>query len=140
MPKPRFKTLRADLLRKGVSPHYVRRTVSELQDHYLDLESEALAAGRSAEHAAAEAKARLGEESTIAAAVAAQSELQSWPLRRPWAICVRSLILLALIPVLPIRACMGRGELIARWSLSISFSALVTGGLLLGMWALVMRF
>ena len=45
MPDEQFESLRLELLRSGVAPLYVERTILELGEHYADLESAALAAG-----------------------------------------------------------------------------------------------
>ena len=73
MPDERFESLRLELLRSGVAPLYVERTVLELGEHYADLESAALAAGYGAEEAARAARAALGNEREIAAAVLARA-------------------------------------------------------------------
>ena len=45
--REQFAALRRELLRGGVSPLYVERTILELGEHYEDLENDALAAGMS---------------------------------------------------------------------------------------------
>jgi len=86
MDKPDFAAIRERLLRGGVAPRHVRRTVAELQDHYADLVSEALGHGSRPDAAAAEARRRLGAEETIVAEVLGRRELRSWAHRWPWAI------------------------------------------------------
>ena len=84
--------------------------------------------------AAVEALRRLGQQDAIAAEVLAKPELRSWPERWPWIVSLlRPVLLLLLLPALPVLACAGRGPAIARWSVSISLAALLTGGLLLVM-------
>ena len=64
MPDAAFESLRLELLRSGVAPLYVERTIVELGEHYVDLESAALAAGlerrRSGAQRARHARQRTG--------------------------------------------------------------------------------
>lgn len=134
MPEPLFSDLEQQLLTGGVKPHCVQRTLAELRDHFCDLERDLLADGISPEEAAERARATLGDERTLAAAVLARPELRDW--RCSWpraAACLNSVTLLAVLPAVPVAYCAYRGPLIARWSASVSLAALVTGGLLLGL-------
>lgn len=134
MPKPEFAELRDALLRGGVAPVYIRRTLLELDEHYLDLERDGVDAGLSLEHAASRARAELGSERVIAAAVLARLELKDWTYRWPrLACCLRSVVLVALLPAWPVAFCVYRGRLIARWSVSVALAMLVTGSLLLSL-------
>jgi hypothetical protein len=87
MPEP-FELLRETLLRAGVAPMHVRRYLRELSEHYTDLVGEALEAGRSADEAKAAARARLGGDEALAAAMLAEPSLRSWTGRAPWATLV----------------------------------------------------
>ncbi len=140
MSKPRFERLKRALLDGGVAGRYVQRTVLELQDHYTDIENEALAAGLSAHDAARQARAALGSEKSIAAVVIAHTELRDWTHRWPRAArYARTAVLLIVLPVVPVLYCAYRGPSIARWSISASLALLLTGGLLLGMqWLIVL--
>lgn len=134
MPSPKLTALKTSLRAGGVSPAYISRLLAELDDHYADLEREERATGREPAIAAVEALRRLGQQDTIAAEVLAKPELRSWPDRWPWFVSLlRPVLLLLLLPALPVLACAGRGPTIARWSISISLAALLTGGLLLAM-------
>jgi hypothetical protein len=84
MREPDFNSLKERLLRNGVAPKHVRRTIAELKDHHTDLFSEALARGHSVEEAAPEASIRLGDEDMLAAEVIARPELRSFAYRWPW--------------------------------------------------------
>jgi len=84
MREPDFHDLRETLLRGGVAPKHVRRTIAELRDHQTDLFGEALSRGCSFEDAEREASMRLGDEDALAAVVLARPELQSWTHRWPW--------------------------------------------------------
>ncbi len=117
-----------------MSSAYISRLLAELDDHYADLEQDERASGREPAAAAAAALRRLGPPETIAAEVLAKPELRSWPYRWPWLVSLlRPIMVLLLLPSLPILACADRGPAIARWSVSISLGAVLTGGLLLAM-------
>jgi hypothetical protein len=80
-----FAALRERLLRAGVAPKHVRRTIAELEAHRQDIVTELRGRGVSAAQAEADARARLGSDETIAASVLARPELRSWARKRPWA-------------------------------------------------------
>ena len=84
MREPDFDSLKERLLRGGVAPKHVRRTIAELRDHHTDLFAESFARGCSLEEAGREASIRLGDENALAAAVIARPELRSWAHRWPW--------------------------------------------------------
>ena len=128
--REQFAALRLELLRGGVSPLYVERTILELGEHYEDLENDARCAGMSEEDAALTALKMLGSEQTIAAAVMARPELMSWSHRWPTvALCVRSAATIGALPALPVLYCV-RSEELVRWSGAVA-SAVVLVGLLL---------
>lgn len=125
-----FAALRLELLRGGVSPLYVERTILELGEHYEDLESDALSAGMSAQDAACAARTMLGREETIAAAVMARPELQSWSHRWPTvALCVRSAATIGAMPAIPVLYCV-RSEELARWGSAVGAAVVIVGMLL----------
>lgn len=131
MPQPEFIGLTRALLAAGVAPRYVRRTIDELSDHRADIEADALATGLSREDAAALARAALGTDADIVAAVSARSELLQWARRWPRsARCVESACYFVSLPAAPIAYCVGHGPAIARWGVSTSLAALLTGVLL----------
>jgi len=80
-----FSALSERLLRAGVAPKHVRRTVTELEAHLQDIVTELRASGMPATQAQADARARLGSDETLAASVLARPELRSWARKRPWA-------------------------------------------------------
>jgi hypothetical protein len=84
MREPDFYWLRERLVREGVAPKHVRRTIAELRDHHTDLFAEAFARGCSVEDAEREASTRLGDEDFLAAEVLARPELRTWAYRWPW--------------------------------------------------------
>jgi hypothetical protein len=131
MPNREFDALRLELLRGGVSPIYVERTIIELGEHYEDLERDALETGMSREEAAQTARTMLGGETVILQAVLARPELQSWSRRWPtMALCVRSAAAIGILPALPILYCVDRGQYIARWGGAIGIAVLLVGLLL----------
>lgn len=132
MRRRELERLRIDLKRGGVSRRYVNRTLEELEDHYADLEADALAAGCTAEQAARRARESLGTGTSIAAAVLARSELKGFGAHWPrTARCVRSACALAAWPAAPVGYLAARGPDVARWSISAGLSLLLTSGLLL---------
>src|SRR5262245_754434 len=99
MREGQFESLRLELLRSGVTPVYVDRTILELEEHYSDLEGAALAAGVDANEAARLAMATLGNERAIAAAILAHPELLTFSTRYPrFAQCLT-------LPGLPLMFC-----------------------------------
>jgi hypothetical protein len=77
MPKP-FHELRERLLRAGVAPRHVRRYLAELADHFADLRTEEVSAGRDTRDAESAALARLGRMDDLANAMIGQRKFQSW--------------------------------------------------------------
>lgn len=127
----RFDGLKLELLRCGVAPLYVERTVLELEEHCEDLERDALAAGFSPEAAARAALARLGNQASIVAAVLARPELRVWSYRWPRAAwCLRSAATVIAIPGRPVIFCIDRGPEIARWATALGTATLLVATLL----------
>jgi hypothetical protein len=131
MRAPEYKCLRLTLLESGIAPRFVERTILELREHYVDIELDALNSGLSASAAAAHARATLGSEVAIVAAVRARPELLSFAHR--WPACarrLRAIAFYALLPAVPIVYCAQRRSAIARWGVSIGVAFVLTGGLL----------
>lgn len=132
MPRLDLAGLQNDLLRAGVAPRHVRRTVAELTDHYDDLVGNALADG--ADRAAAEKSALrdLGDLRDIAAAIRAQPGLRSWANRFPYvALIVYPLTYVALLPAIPIMAGVAHAGALGRWAACIFLSGVVTAAMFL---------
>ncbi len=128
MPDERFESLRLELLRSGVAPLYVERTVLELGEHYADLEGAALAAGYGAEEAARAARAALGNEREIAAAILARPELLTFSTRWPRvAHCLHSA---ATLPGLPLLYCIEHRPDLARWGVALGVATTLMGSIL----------
>ncbi|HEX5047142.1 MAG TPA: hypothetical protein VFX89_08490 [Gammaproteobacteria bacterium] len=129
--RAQFESLKLELLRGGVAPSYVERTILELREHCEDLEADALAAGLEKEQAARLALAQLGSEESIAAAVLARGELLVWTRRWPrTASCLRSAATIVALPGLPVAYCIDRGAEIARWSAALGSALVLVSALL----------
>jgi hypothetical protein len=79
-----FDALGEELLRAGVAPRHVRRYLRELTDHLADLTEAQRAAGHGEEDARLRARALLGGNGELAAAMLAEPRLRSWAARAPW--------------------------------------------------------
>ena len=124
--------LRSNLLRYGVAPRHVRRTITELEDHFDDLVEQGLCDGEDRLQARSNAQAALGSLDDIAEAVRAQPELRSWAFRHPrLAAVVYPLTCLALLPAAPVFIGYAHATLIARWIACLLLSGLVTAGMFL---------
>ncbi len=134
MLNPEFSELQRALVRAGVAPRYVCRTIQELTDHLDDIAADAIAAGADPAAARAAARAVLGTDQDLLAAVAARTELQSWAARWPRAAAIvnQSAFWLAM-PFVPVIYCAQHRAAIARWGVSAGLGAVVTAGLLFSM-------
>ena len=81
-----FDNLREKLLAGGIAPRHVRRYLAELNEHLDDLTREQREAGYDTEDAALRARARLGGDDELAAAMLAQKGFRSVAARAPWAV------------------------------------------------------
>ena len=134
MPDPAFESLRLELLQSGVDSLYVERTIAELSEHYLDLRDEGVAAGLDAEEAARGARATLGTDRLIAAAVLARPELLSFSTRWPRvAHCLQSAASIGTLPGLPLLFCIEHRPELARWGMALGAAATLMGGVLAGL-------
>ena len=142
MPDGRFESLRLELLRSGVTPVYVERTILELAEHYSDLENAALASGLSAEDAARTALATLGNERAIAAAILMRPELLTFSTRYPRvAHYLHSAATIGALPGLPLMFCIEHRPELARWGAAISVAVTLMGSVLAGLnWLIVVPF
>jgi hypothetical protein len=135
MPEGQFESLRLELLRRGVTPVYVERAVLELEEHYSDLESAALASGIDPDEAARVALATLGDERVIAAAILAYPELLTFSTRYPRV--ARCLTL----PGLPLIFCIEHRPELTRWVAAVGLAATLMGGVLAMLnWLIVVPF
>jgi hypothetical protein len=81
-----FDNLREKLLLGGIAPRHVRRYLAELHEHLDDLIREQRKAGYDGEDAALRARARLGSDDELAAAMLEQKQFRSIASRAPWAV------------------------------------------------------
>jgi hypothetical protein len=126
-----FESLRLELLRSGVTPVYVERTILELAEHYTDLKSAALAAGLGADEAARAARATLGDERAIAAAILAHPELLTFSTRHPRvAHCLQSAVAIGTLPGLPLMFCIEHRPQLARWAAAVGVAAALMSSVL----------
>ncbi|NIL93743.1 MAG: hypothetical protein GTO71_04740 [Woeseiaceae bacterium] len=124
--------LRSRLLRWGVAPRHVRRTVAELKDHFDDLVEQGLSDGADRLTACEDARAMLGNLDDIANAVRAQPELRSWAFRYPRvAAVIYPLTFLAMLPAAPVFIGYAHAGYIARWLACLLLSGLVTASMFL---------
>jgi hypothetical protein len=79
-----FDAVAETLLKGGVAPRHVRRYVRELDEHLQDLTAQQRAAGYDGRDAASRARARLGDDAELVAAMLEQPGMKSWPARLPW--------------------------------------------------------
>jgi hypothetical protein len=92
-----FDALRETLLRAGYSPWRVGRYCRELSDHYADLVNDELAAGKDFPEAQAAARARIGSDEALAAAMLMRPSLRTWTAKAPFAVVVMAPITLLVL-------------------------------------------
>lgn len=136
----RFESLRLELLQSGVAPVYVERTILELREHYDDLEAAALATGLSAEEAARNADATLGNERLIASAILARTELLTFSTRWPrLAHYLHSVATIGTLPGLPLLYCIEHRPELARWSVALGVATTLMGAVMTALnWLIVL--
>jgi hypothetical protein len=78
-----FDDLRERLLSGGIAPRHVRRYLRELDEHLDDLTAQQRQAGYDGEVARLRARARLGSETELAAAMLEQKQFRSLAARAP---------------------------------------------------------
>ena len=132
MPSLNLTDLQSDLLRAGISPRQVRRTVNELNDHYDDLIDDAMANGLTAGEAHTRALGELGDMHDVAVAMRSMPEIRSWAYRFPYlALLVYPLTCIALLPAVPVIAGVAHAGYLARWAVCIFISGIVTASIFL---------
>ena len=130
--RPDFHGLESGLLAAGVAPRHVRRTVTELREHFEDIVDAETSGGLDRSAAEALASQEMGNLESVVVAMRARPELLSWAHRYPRiAVLVYPLTCLALLPVAPVFAGVAHASQIARWGLCMMFGALVTASMFL---------
>ncbi|MES2472007.1 MAG: hypothetical protein V4601_04095, partial [Pseudomonadota bacterium] len=79
-----FEAVTESLLKGGIAPRHVRRYVGELSDHLTDLTERQRANGYDGEDAHLRARALLGDDHELTAAMLENRRLRSWTARAPW--------------------------------------------------------
>ncbi|HEY4076397.1 MAG TPA: hypothetical protein VGM26_05630 [Rhizomicrobium sp.] len=97
-----FEAMAETLLKGGVAPRHVRRYVRELDDHLGDLTERQREAGYDGDDARLRARARLGDDRELAAAMLNQPGLRSWPARLPWLVFVALPPVVAVLAIMPV--------------------------------------
>lgn len=132
MPRPDFNSLQSQLLRTGIAPRHVHRTITEMNDHFDDLVEDAVQSGLDEAGAERHANQELGDMNLIAAAVCERPELRGWAANHPRvALVVYPLACLAVLPALPVIAGVANASYLARWIACAILSGLVTASILL---------
>ena len=140
MPDGQFESLRLELLRSGVAPLYVDRTIVELREHFADLESSALAAGYSSDEAIRMARNTLGSDRAITAAILAQPTLLRFSTRWPRvAHCLQSAATIGTLPGLPLLYCIEHRPELTRWTVALGVATTLMGSVLAALnWLIVL--
>lgn len=79
-----FEAIAEALLKGGIAPRHVRRYIGELTDHLEDGIERQKAAGFSEDDARIRARALLGDDHELTAAMLEQTRFKSWPACLPW--------------------------------------------------------
>ena len=114
-----FDGLRETLLQGGIAPRHIRRYLTELSEHLDDLTAEQRVAGYDPADAVVRARARLGSDQELAAAMLAHRVFRSWAGRAP-------LVVFGLLP--PLVALLGGFALIAPLALCAHEAGMVAHG------------
>ncbi len=126
-----FEALRLELRKGGVAPLYVERTVTELTAHLADLEGAARVAGFDDAEAERVARAALGDDRAIAAAICGRPELLAWSTRYPRvAHCLQSAATIGTLPGLPLVYCIEHRPELARWGAALGIAVTIVGSIL----------
>lgn len=134
MAEPDFARFEELLMRAGVSPRHVRRSVAELREHFGDIEDALRRQGVSRSDARRMAFTELGDLAVIAAGIASHPELKCWSRRWPRMACVvYPLAWICLVPVMPVITGARHASLIARWGTCLVLSAGFTAALMLAL-------
>jgi hypothetical protein len=132
MREPDLQRFETELLRVGIAPRHVRRTVCELREHREDLYFAALDAGEMPDVAERKAAQQMGDLQEVAIAMRACPELRSWSYRFPLlAVVVYPLTCLALLPAMPVLAGVAHASLLARWTTCVLLGGFVTAAIFL---------
>lgn len=74
----KLQNVRIEMLKGGVNPRYVKRTIRELYDHYIDLKHNLVNEGIEEIDAELQAENKIGDLNKITKEIINKKELQSW--------------------------------------------------------------
>jgi hypothetical protein len=127
MPRPDLAQLQKDLLRAGIAPKRVARTVAELDDHFADLVAAGIEEGCDSVTAETQALQVLGDLQEVTAAMNQQPQLKGWAWRWPrLALVVYPLACVAALPAVPVHVGIENASHLARWLACFVLGAFVT--------------
>ena len=134
MPETRLHDFERQLLRAGVEPKHVRRSVLEIQEHLEDLQVSAIEEGLSESAAAKLASNKMGDLLLIADDIISRTEFKTWASRYPRAASViLPIAYVALLPTRPLFAGVANAHNIARWGACLMLGAVITAVMFLAM-------
>jgi hypothetical protein len=122
MPAP-FEILGERLLRDGVAPRHVRAYLTELREHLADLIEQECAAGGDAREALRRARAALGDDATLAAAMLARPGVRSLTARAPPVAMI--LLLVPLSDIGSVLLVRGQGAVLGASAITASANLLI---------------
>lgn len=132
MPSGELQSLRKHLLCSGIAPRFVDRAISELHDHFEDIENEVAARGDSHDDATTQAIERIGAIKSIVNLYSGKPELKCWMYRFPrMARVILPVAYVVASPVALVNSGARYAPFIARWCACLLLGALVTATMLL---------
>lgn len=99
MSELKLQRMKVELIRGGVAPKFVERTLIELDAHYRDLKSQAIADGFSETVAREKANNAIGDEKTLIKEILNKQELKSWLWRYPKSIFLLVPLLILILSI-----------------------------------------
>jgi hypothetical protein len=137
-----FEALREGLLAAGIAPKHVRRYLHELDDHLAELTEAQRTAGHEEPDAAMRARALLGSDTELAAAMLAQPGFKSLSARAPWLVFgvlpplgILALFMIAALPLVAtanLHGMVGHNTIVAPgWFRDLAHITALTANLLL---------
>jgi hypothetical protein len=134
MPRLDTASLAQRLYEAGIAPRHIKRTITELDDHFDDLVEELAATGLPGPDAEAHALRRIGSAEDLLGAMDEQPQLRCWGFRYPRiARVVYPIVYVALLPAFPLVAAVEHAPQIARWGICLMAGGVVTATMLLAL-------
>lgn len=120
-----FDELKQVLQSSGIEQRYIRRMLTELHDHFDDLQREAVRQGCHPFEAYELALTRIGDQRVLAHKFLEVPELRPWHHRHPrLALIYYPVAYVILLPAAPV---------VARWVAALSLGATITAAMMLAM-------